>query len=202
MTAAGASARFPGMMPPYSVKLNGETRWNFVDGGYSDNSGLTTAHDIFHALKGVNDKKDVNNGAFLSDTVDLRIVAITSSQTHPNLTDGSVSGTAFLDTLAPIDAILKVREGLANEAVGRACSEFYPGEHEGCIKHTGKDGELQIVEIDDQTYGLPLGWKISQTSFSVIQQMLGGAAACDQSSNRNSCVSRLLVELVRKSVAP
>ena len=202
MTAAGASARFPGLMPPFSVKLNGETRWNFVDGAYSDNSGLTTALDIFHALKDVNNKKDVNNGAFLSDAVDLRIVVITSSQTHPNLTDGSVSGTAFLDTLAPIDAIIKVSKGLANEALGRACSEFYPGEHEGCIEHTGKDGELQIVEIDDQTYGLPLGWKISQTSFSVIQQMLGGAVACDQSSNRNSCVSRLLVELVRKSVAP
>jgi hypothetical protein len=165
---------------------------------------------------------------------------ITSSRTQPNLTDQSVNGTVFLDTLAPIKAILKVREGLANEAVGRACSEIYRDlvhpeiQSQGCIEHAGvKDGKLQIVEIQDQTYGLPLGWKISQTSFAVIRWMLGKAELCpaaketesgskdgatpgqtavqnddpnaqlrDDILHRNSCVARLLLELVQKPAPP
>jgi predicted acylesterase/phospholipase RssA len=235
MTAAGVSARFPGLMPPFSVKLEHKhdkryKRWNFVDGGYSDNSGATTALDIYRALKHL----------YPPDEVDLRVVLITSARSQPNLADQSVNGTVFLDTLAPINAILKVREGLANDAIGRACSEIYldPAQPEvqskGCIEHAGvKDhGELQIVEIQDQTYGLPLGWKISQTSFAVISWMLGKAEGCpavnqaasnveaskDQTSaqsndsqntqltkdilRRNSCVSRLLMELVRGAAVP
>jgi len=150
----------------------------------------------------------------------LRLVLISSSRAETDLKD--VDGTAFLDTLAPINAILKVREDLANDAVGRACSEFYPWQKNGCIKHAGQDGKLQFVEIQDQTYGLPLGWKISQTSFAVIAWMLGSEESCRHSdktspvqsnddphaqltatiSDRNSCVSRLLLDLVRKSTPP
>ncbi len=226
MTAAGASARFPGMMPPFSVKLGPkgpkEKRWNFVDGGYSDNSGATTALDIYRVLSKI----------FPKEVVDLRIVLITSSRPQPNLADQSINGTVFLDTLAPIDAILKVREDLANDAVGRACTEIYPtsllpdGENKGCVDHAGdrEEGKLQIVEIQDQTYGLPLGWKISQTSFAVISWMLGQPSDCrvkesggvlpqrPASNNdnpnaqltkeilrRNGCVSDLLVDLVKTS---
>ena len=236
MTAAGVSARFPGMMPPLSVRLGEEAkrekRWNFVDGGYSDNSGATTALDIYRALKSIVGPQEV----------ELYVILITSARTEPNLQDQSVNGTVFLDTLAPVNAILKVREGLANDAVGRACSEIYPvpvpKESEmqrpetlskGCIKHAGvKDGKLQIVEIQDQTYGLPLGWKISRTSFAVIPWMLGKPEDCQDSVaqdnpaagqapvqpndphaqltteilRRNSCVSRLLLELVREGAAP
>jgi hypothetical protein len=229
MTAAGVSARFPGMMPPFSVRLPHDKRWNFVDGGYSDNSGSTTALDIYRVLKPV-----------YPDEVELRVILITSSRTQPNLADQSVNGTVFLDTLAPINAILKVREGLANDAVGRACSEIYRDpvhpeiQSQGCIEHAGvKDGMLQIVEIQDQTYGLPLGWKISQTSFAVIRWMLGKENLCpavketetvsedgttpgqapvenndtnaqlrDDILRRNSRVSRLLLDLVRADPVP
>jgi hypothetical protein len=106
--------------------------------------------------------------------------------------------------------------------------------NEGCIEHAGvlNDAPLQVVEIQDQTYGLPLGWKISQTSFAVISWMLGEPSVCpgvkskvtygeasqDQTPaqnsdtpnaqlteiilRRNSCVSRLLVDLVQKSSVP
>jgi hypothetical protein len=231
MTAAGVSARFPGIMPPFSVKLDSGARWNFVDGAYSDNSGATTALDLYRVLS-----KAVSNA-----DVDLRIILITSSNPQPKLDDRSISGTSFRDTVAPIDAILKVREDLGNEAVARACSEVYrdksfSGGHEmevneSCIAHAGvvEQAPLQIVEIQDQTYGLPLGWKISQTSFAVVSWMLGEVSDCpgleekiskgqtlqDQTTvsgddnpnaqlteiilRRNSCVGRLLVDLVRKS---
>lgn len=247
MTAAGVSARFPGIMPPFAVKVQmptgaGERRWNFVDGGYADNSGATTAMDIYRTLNSLTSQLNV----------DLRLVLITSSSPQPDLDDLSINGTVFHDTLAPIDAMLKVREDLGNEAVAHACSEIYLNQNqpsgrisernEGCISHAGrKDASpLQIVEIQDQTYGLSLGWKISRTSFAVIEWMLGlldkpancanppvaqsglpsapqppgqpapvgTPAPSDDSPNaqltqtilrRNSCVTQLLVDLVRDS---
>jgi hypothetical protein len=190
MTAAGVSARFPGIMPPFSVAVemlkagnpdNKDTdrRWNFVDGAYADNSGAATAMDIYRVLK------KVTNDLHLTQNVDLRIVLITSSIPQPDLNDRSINGTVFRDTVAPIDAMLKVREDLGNEAVARACSEIYPNPtppdghamefNERCVQHAGVEAKspLQIVEIQDQTYGLSLGWKISQTSFAVIEWMLG-----------------------------
>jgi len=103
--------------------------------------------------------------------------------------------------------------------------------NETCIDHAGQDAPLQIVEIQDQTYGLPLGWKISSTSFAVVSWMLGTPEKCpprheqmaelesseDQDSapreenenaqltdvilQRNSCVLRLIVDLVGGSAA-
>jgi hypothetical protein len=258
MTAAIVSARFPGMMPPFSAivqtpkhhdagQRDGERRWNFVDGGYADNSGATTALDIYRTLNSLTAQLK------MADDVDLRIVLITSSSLQPNLDDLSINGTVFRDTVAPIDAILRVRENLGNQAVARACSEIYPDQtqpngamrepNESCIRHAGvrNDSPLQIIEIQDQTYGLSLGWKISQTSFAVIKWMLSmfaKTATCSknlpslqsaggstpkqdahasqentpvpsgESPNaqltngilrRNSCVARLLIDLVRDS---
>jgi hypothetical protein len=238
MTAAGVSARFPGLMPPFSVELpayvasggkgtkpefftpdpSHQKRWNFVDGGYADNSGATTALDIYLALKEV-----------LADDIDLRMVLITSAVPQPVLFDASINGTLFRDIMAPIDAMLKVREDLGNDAVAGACSTIYG--HQGnkdCLLHAGassKESSLQIVEIQDQTYGLPLGWKISRNSFEVVSWMLGawmlresgackntaaengeGQAQSDDTSNaqltgaivlRNCEVSKLLVNSVR-----
>ena len=245
MEAAGVSARFPLIMPPFSATMTDGKHWNFVDGAYSDNSGATTALDIYRAIEDV-----------APSNVDLRIVLITSSDPQPNLKDQSINGTVFRDTIAPIDALMKVREDLGNDAVARACTYIYHDEakdrtdksasrlrgpagkggmevNETCIDHAGsKDGPLQIVEIQDQTYGLPLGWKISGTSFSVVSWMLGEPNKCpglkpqsadvpssesepagksDENENaqltnaileRNSCVLKLIVDLVRDAPAP
>ncbi len=197
MEAAAVSARFPLVLPPFSVQMRDGKRWNFVDGGYTDNSGATTALDLYEKLKDVAPH----------DVVDLTIVLITSSTPQPDLSGTDISGTAFRDTLAPIDALMKVRADLGNDAVARACSAIYPEDanqpkrfvhvdnnadprprtrqtesNGSCIEHAGQPGKaLQIVEIQDQTYGLSLGWKISQTSFSVVSWMLGDPQKCRRS---------------------
>jgi hypothetical protein len=193
--AAGVSARFPLVLPPFSALMQnemGSKRWNFVDGGYTDNSGATTAIDLYEVLKKI-----------ATDQVNLQIVLVTSSTLQPDLSGTTINGTVFRDTLAPVDALMNVRTDLGNDAVARACSEVFqdsstlqsspqtkkrakstPGnEHaesnEGCIGHTEQpDAHLHIVEIQDETYGLALGWKISETSFSVVSWMLGDAAKC------------------------
>ena len=193
--AAAVSARFPLVLPPFSAEMRndkGSKRWNFVDGGYTDNSGATTALDLYEVLKKV----------AKPDQVNLQIILVTSSTLQPDLNGTDINGTVFRDTLAPIDALMNVREDLGNDAVARACSEVYRDDstsaeqarnaenrqerprrgarsNQGCIGHAGQsDAHLHVVEIQDQTYGLALGWKISQTSFSVVSWMLGDAAKC------------------------
>ena len=201
MQAAAVSARFPLIMPPFSAVMPDDKRWNFVDGAYADNSGATTALDIYRAVKGI-----------AAEAVDLRVILITSSNPQPNLSDKTINGTIFRDTIAPIDALMKVRSDLANDAVARACSSIYGGADAGtggttaaqqpkrlnsrgmevnetCIDHAGGlDAALQIVEIQDQTYGLSLGWKISKTSFAVVSWMLGEPGDCPGSRRQTSAV--------------
>jgi hypothetical protein len=192
MSAAAVSARFPLIMPPFSVAMQNPDkatpqkmdtkRWNFVDGAYSDNSGASTAVDIYRAIK------DTPN-------VDLHIILITSTNPAPNLDDASINGTVFRDTVAPLDALMKVRSDLGDQAVARACTYIYssPGKEQKrggvsvmesnayCVNQSWKtDGSapLQIVEIQDQTYGLALGWKISATTFAVVKWMLGTPDGC------------------------
>ena len=164
--AAAVSARFPVVLPPYSISMtanNREWRWNFVDGGYSDNSGASTALAVHRAL-----------AEAAGERADIRLILLTSSDPAPDLNPKNVTitGTAFRDTVAPISAIMKVREGLGNQAVARACDRFYRSDD--CKKRAGEpNAPLKIVEIPDQTYNLPLGWKLSHTTFEVVRWMLG-----------------------------
>jgi hypothetical protein len=184
MFAAVASARFPGMLPPFSVAMDdskGLRRWNFVDGAYSDNSGAATALALYDALDPIATRHNA----------EIRVILLTSSNPEPDLT--KISGTVFRDTLAPIDAVLKVREGLGTAAVARACNRFYPPEAGGdesadnrnamCRNRAfDKGARLWIVEIENQTYGLPLGWKLSRTTFEIVSWMLGDFDSCSSAA--------------------
>lgn len=188
MEAAIDSARFPGMLPSYAVTMNESTGnqikkslpWNFVDGGYSDNSGASTALDLYRALEPIAQRRDV----------DIKVILLTSSDPEPDLHPDQVQikGTSFHDTLAPIDAIMSVRSGLGNEAVARACNFFYPegSSNRSCNGPASTPGNpLQIVKIDDETFSLALGWKLSQTSFDVVSWMLGQPDLCNENADDN-----------------
>ena len=104
MFAAVASARFPGILPPFAISLKSSdsdvkrsgNRWNFVDGGYADNSGAETALDLYSALVDeLKNRKDV----------DLKLILLTSDNPSPAFSN--ITGTAYGDTVAPIEAILE-----------------------------------------------------------------------------------------------
>jgi hypothetical protein len=197
--AAVVSARFPFVLPPYSIEIEPTVadhpqqgtavaektveRWNFVDGGYSDSSGAATALSMYKALQ----------SAAQSRNVALRVILVTSSD--PKLKPTEINGTTFADIMGPMNAILSVRNGLANEAVARACdgvmgpsqSSSTGGGQNTCEDQANKiNSPLQIVGIEDQNYGLSLGWKISQTTFSVVSWMLGQPNLCDNTSKATS----------------
>jgi hypothetical protein len=172
MDAAVVSARFPAILPPHSVTMkanNGGLRWNFVDGGYSDSSGASTALALYRALEQEAEARHA----------EIKVILLTSSNPQPDLTPNrvSVNGTVFRDTLAPIAAVMKVREGLGNQAVARVCEHFHMNRN--CkLQASDPTAPLKIVEIEDQTYGLSLGWKLSRTTFEVVRWMLGDPDLC------------------------
>lgn len=202
--AAVVSARMPPMFPPFSVSIRGleSRKWNFVDGGYADNSGAATALDIYKALQSV-----------APQNVDLRIILITSSNPEPDPLSNEVMGT-YLDPFGGTNALVK---SSGNAAVAAACREIYPDGAETCIGHSGQaTAPLQIVEMPNQANAISLGWVVSRTSYDVLSWALGQPASClddrqpsvdqasDQSANlkltnvimqRNSCVMKLIVDL-------
>jgi len=165
--AAVVSARFPGILPPFSLLIKDQKlRWNFVDGAYSDSTGSSTALTLYRALKS-------EPGA------EIKLILLTSSNPQPDLSPDTVliKGTEFRDTLAPIAAVLNVREGLGNQAVARVCEEFHKaGDCKG--QSNRRESALKIVGINDAIYALPLGWKLSDTTFEVVRSMLGDAHRC------------------------
>ena len=218
--AAVVSARFPGLLSPFSLMVDPALgpnstsakllRWNFVDGGYSDSSGAATVLALYQALDGIAEQ----NG------VELQVILLTSAKPTPNIAE--TSGTSFRDTLAPIDAILTVRQAASNAAVARACNLFYPQvktiasqQSISCESHAGNSGAaLQLVEIEDTTYGLSLGWEISHTTYDVIAWSLGtyDPHACDNyrtskaepavtSQLRNTCVFTSIVDSLNRKEA-
>jgi hypothetical protein len=191
MFAAVTSARFPLILPPYATtSLCGNTL-NFVDGGYADNSGAATALDIYRALLSATNQDDSSptgqqhyrrtavEGHAL---VDLKVILITSDDPLPDLL--RTEGTEFRDMVAPIDAILEVRNELADQAVARACDYVQQTQNVADTCNTPQTTEsaspwsLGLVRLEDQAYALPLGWRVSDPTVRVISSLIGRPLYC------------------------
>ncbi len=201
--AAVVSARFPVIAPPYTVAHPGapKNKWNFVDGGYADNSGSTTAYEVVSALE----------KAAKANNAELHLIVLTDAVYAPDPQD--INGSGFTDTVAPVSALLNVRAQLASRAVTQATDHFRRAE---------RPNNLHVVHLDQSSVPLPLGWKISRTKLDVVRLMLGDPDLCrdeppigladvetriapvyrdEQKRLRatiraNSCVKRNLVDLI------
>jgi hypothetical protein len=203
--AAVVSARFPGILPAYPVSYE-KNRLNVVDGGYSDASGAFTALDIFNALT-AREKKD---------DVDLRLILITSAR--PTSTASKAEAISALDALAPFVTLLNVRGVFWEVAVSRTTATVDPT-NAGMLRkllgpaQTGaKKWKAALVEIDEESFSLSLGWKISQSTQAIISLMMGNPKLCQllqnsEPNNRvsvgilraNSCVMSSVVQLLDPS---
>lgn len=185
--AAFVSARFPGIVPAYQVraKLSGgrDRVWNFVDGGYVDNSGATTALDLYQELKDYVARKGYS--------VELYVILLTESNTDPDVAKVE-DGTRFRDTLAPITALLRVRSQLANRAVTSVIDEVQSEAKAEDLAARRKHSNVLIINLQQVTFPLPLGWKISKTTDDIIRLMLG---------RRDLCETRIKKELDEEHIA-
>jgi hypothetical protein len=201
INAAVTSARFPGILPPFSVLRrtakpapddprgcpmppstataatandavqDAPKRWNFVDGAYSDPIGAATALDILEVLESLN-----------RTDVDLELILLTGSPPLPDY--DSVNGTAFRDLIAPVSAVLNVRSQLANQSVERAVNYFRsrPGAPAVDDPET-LPPHLKLIRLPDETFGLSLGWKISHVTLELVSAIIGRADICIDDGN-------------------
>jgi hypothetical protein len=181
--SAVISARFPIVMPPWISNLRGENRWSFVDGGYADASGATTGLELFNELKSVG-----------GDRIDPHLVVLTDAFVEPDFK--KISASWFDGFISPFNTILTVRELLARRAVTQAYDQL-------------KD-ELVILQLDQKTFPLPLGWKISELSSAIIRFTMGWPTLCDKKHdhkndwavrtvNDNSCQLERIRALLSKA---
>lgn len=105
VTAAVVSARFPYITPAATVG-HGATMERLVDGGYADNSGITTALDLIDRLGS-------------EDCQRVRLIALTAHETPPG-------HNGFAESLSPILALNATRQARSRDAL-RQAQKLLPG---------------------------------------------------------------------------
>lgn len=166
--AALASARFPIISPAAALPCTGPT-WSLVDGGYFENSGLTTALELVENMAagakqhGLPPKK-VN-------VVLIRLEngeAITQKKDEP--------GSSFSEYLSPLRAFGGTREAraeLARSSVDQAANRGTYGTD--CDKGDGACINLIQVplKLAPCPVTIPLAWSLSDGAKAEIRQQLG-----------------------------
>jgi hypothetical protein len=204
LQAAVTSARFPGILPPLQERAR---RWSFVDGGYADNSGATTALDLHRALSEWVDNDEKRKGK-----IDLRMIVLTA---HETVNPDKIRGSAFADFVAPISALINVRSIFSGAAITRA-HEHLRAEGANAQQKDGERGKepwkINLVKLDLDSFPLPLGWTMSNLSHSLVSLEMGRAEFCDLLGGEkdskekpgfvdilreNSCAMRRVIEVLQ-----
>jgi hypothetical protein len=208
MSLAGAavvSARFPAILPAFIVRKD-DKYWNFVDGGYRDASGSLTALSIFNAIK-----------AQSPPDVRPRLILLTNKR--PQFNPKNIDGTSASDLLGPLIALLRVRDRLAEDAVIRTMAQLYgaeiAGEGTSDPDEGSDDWNVKLVETDQETFNLSLGWRISNLTYRIVSVQMGDPDICTKENREkkppststntsiwvptllaNSCVMQSIVRLL------
>jgi hypothetical protein len=161
--AAVASARFPGLMPAYQTpSRNVGERWNFVDGGYADNSGAATAAAIVKAISDLG-----------TDDVEVRLIILTDEESEIDLR--TIKGTDLIDTRAPIEALLNVRSTLAAREVNRTIeSRGKQWDYES----GNREWKVGVLRLDQTNFSLQLGWTLSRTTNHIVSLFVAKPEYC------------------------
>lgn len=184
--AAVTSARFPGMLPakilPYAPLADGRTLWrNFVDGGYADASGATTALEIYksleHELPDV--RKQLKERDKLDIDIDLRLILLTDAPAS-NATDRG--GEGLIHAISPLITLFTVRSQIARRAVYRAQLELLGPEQArqaagdtvpvryNCSDHNWR---VRLLVLDQKRFELPLAWMLSAPTSHIVGALVG-----------------------------
>jgi hypothetical protein len=162
--AALVSARFPYITPAATLPC-AKSEWRLVDGGYFENSGLTTALEIADEL--VSSAKE--------QKLEIKIVFLQLENGEASPVDEGPS-TSLVELLTPFRASLATRSARAEQArdiVERDRSDGQVGR--GCAQGTGTCAKLEQVRLDlaHCNLALPLGWSISEGAQHEIEAQLG-----------------------------
>ncbi len=196
--AAVASARFPWVTPaawfddvvfkdggrealrdPESKKLS-LRRVQVVDGGYYDNSGVLTAVDLIHEV----DATAVHLGVAHKIEVHLIILnlGIVQKSTWKHATE----------VKAPISALLNARSSQGEKIVDEA-SQLLSAARVG-VAH-----RVEEFSLADIGYELPLGWRLSEMTRTLIYSQRGHRERCPSKTGMgpDCAAARIYDELQR-----
>jgi hypothetical protein len=188
-TAAVLSARFPWLTPPgsfrapvsprnQSIATNEPTmqKVQLVDGGYLDNSGVTTALVVIREIEAAVAKMSP------SQNVQVNLIVLTSADfSDPNILLG--------DYTAPFQALLSTRTARGEVAVREAEHVF--------ANETGVRSPLHSlgkVELRGYGYPLPLGWRLSPITRLLIIGQNDDRSRCSDDKAQVNCVSGEVVK--------
>ena len=181
------SARFPGILPPLSLRTETQ-RHNYGDGGYADASGVTTALEMFEKVQDIIKQDKALTDAKFSPT----LVMLTFEYD-----DEDNSDTRFIETRAPVDAVLGVRENEARKAITRA---------ENRRKELGDEQILRLAVSPDK-FGIALGLQLSKTSYETLSTLIGRPEWCKDPAKtgdniilKNSCLEKQVLNSIPHKV--
>jgi hypothetical protein len=209
-TAAGLSARFPGLTAPgwYRIGIEGHsTKRRLVDGGYFENSGVATAFDLLTAL-------DKTLSAQRRRNVQLILISVKLASGE-RLTSEPPHG--FHELLTPLRTLNNTRAARGKLAVAQAQLTL-----DGAVCGESEDSTTRSAETDptcfyakrmrvtmletDGSRPLPLGWLLSENSKKEIAGSIGSASDCPGTGGkltvkqRNSCLLRQIGRDLRDGI--
>ncbi len=175
-TAIGMSARFPWVTPPALLALpnrDGGTQkfWQFVDGGYFENSGIETAHQLILGLQSAVERNNKENGRAAHELlVPLRgrdqPVRVAFSLLSLRTLDAFDTSSLHSEITTPLTALLNTRFKRGSLARFYARASLCPK----C-----KLGEMSLSDtfreaiLDFRERSLPLGWILSNQSLDYVR---------------------------------
>jgi len=178
--AAVASARFPWLTPAAWFWDSGSTatppaksditRFHVVDGGYFENSGVTTAVEIINRLQ--------RRADICCKQARFHLIVLTSGKYSQGSSD------AFSEAVSPVVALFNSRTARTYSTVDLATRDL------GVIKRDasaddalGRISRVQRVDFADYVIPLPLGWRLSKMSATEIFFLTGRPAHCVPNEN-------------------
>jgi hypothetical protein len=196
--AALTSARFPLVTPAATLPCP-RPGWRLVDGGYFENSGLTTALELLAQMaRGYRDQVPPRpEGAVKPPTRWVVLLRIENGGATTNR--DTVEGTAppgpenwLSELMSPVRAFLATREARADQArrsIDLADGEPLPGT---CADADPVCIRLRVVRLQLRPcqVPIPLGWRLSERAQGEIRAQLGltnaQSAACVQAAAKSN----------------
>jgi hypothetical protein len=176
--AAVASARFPWLTPAAWFWGNSDAansraktklaRLHIVDGGYFENSGVTTAVEIINRLQHRAQRCCANARFYL--------IVLTSGEY------GNGSSDAFSEAVSPVVALFNSWTARTYSTVDLATRDLgvvQPGA-KGVL---GRISRVQKADFGEYVIPLPLGWRLSKMSATEIFFLTGRVAHCAADEN-------------------
>lgn len=182
--AVGISARFPWILPAATVKRGDETL-QLVDGGYFDNSGIETAVDL------IEDLVAISQGSGGPRNFEIHLITDTGFAY-----DTPPGWRGLDDLLSPLRALLSAREARGSLSYTRAARArfFYCSYNPQCPPLPYDI--MTVATLDQQDFGLALGFQLSKNSLNLIETQVGDPSKCSDwfARDENDEKTKRLVE--------